>query len=72
MKMREIVLQCVRHATVTTQECAQQFIPVASLLFSLEQQKAPLHNILQFVVPVFILFGLEVHLSSSNCSRPCP
>ena len=30
VKMREMVLECVRHTTVTAQEYAQQFIPVAS------------------------------------------
>ena len=32
--MSEMVLDCVRHATVTviTQECAQQFIPAAACI----------------------------------------
>ena len=70
MKMHEMVLECVRHATVTAQECAQQFIPVASLLLSLAVGSTTQHF-------AFILFDadrhrLGVHLSRSNCGRPCP
>ena len=73
--MREMVLECVRNATVAAQECPQQFIPVASLFLSLAE--APPLNILQFdkvVAPAFILFDvgrhrLGVHRSLSNC---CP
>ena len=32
VKMREMVLECVRHATVTAQERAQQFIPALSMI----------------------------------------
>ena len=76
--MREMVLECVSHATVTAQECTQQVIPVASFLLSLAEGSTTQY--LQFdkvVAPVFILFDayghrLGVHLSSSNCGHPFP
>ena len=67
--MREMVLECVRHATVTAQWCVKHPPVAASNCFL----KVPALNILQFdkvVGAVFILFDadrLGVHLSHSNC-----
>ena len=64
MKMCEMVLKCVRHATVTAQECTQQLVPVASLLLSLAKGRSTTQQ-LQFdkvVAPcqnVFILFDAD-------------
>ena len=50
--MREMVLECVRNATVAAQECPQQFITVASLLLFLAE--APPLQFDKVVAPAFI------------------